>query len=91
MYTLSCYILPYFKEKSIDVLKEKLAEIKEEHKNIQDEYEELENGYEENKDNFDSEEEYNEQIEEIELELFLSESHIEVIKMVLKNKLDIKM
>lgn len=82
----SYYFLPYYREKSIADLQEMLSELQEELDDLEEELEDLEGGYEEHDDDFDSEDEYNEHRKDMEFDIAILETDIDVVEQIIKEK-----
>lgn len=73
---------------TIEELKEKLEDLKEELEEAEEEFDEIEYLDEDGYDDYDfeSEEEYKERFRELELDIFIHESDIELIEKIIKEK-----
>lgn len=82
-----CRISEY-RNKSADELSDMLAEIKEELEELTEELEEIEDLDEDDYDDYDfeSKEEYKERLDELEVDIFIHETEIELIEKVMKGR-----
>lgn len=86
--TVVCYNLQEYRKSTLEELKEELSEAKEELEDLKEELGEIEDLDKDDYDDygFDSEKEYKKKLEDLNVDIFLIETDIEVIEKIFRRK-----